>query len=395
VPLEGIEPPRPVPKTGVLSVELQRLKELISAKIIQQMTDFTQTIEEIEKEIRETPYHKGTEHHIGKLRARLARLKDKEYEYEVKRSGGGGGGGYAVKKHGDATVVLVGPPSVGKSTLINQITNAESKVAAYAFTTISVIPGMLKYKGAYIQIFDIPGIITGASLGKGRGKEVLSVARASDLLVIMIDVERINLLEKIVSELEASGIRINKEKPQIKIEKKVGGGIVIHSNIKQEVSNETIKEISSEFGLKNAEITIKEKLNIDSLIDAFSTSRIYLPAIFVANKADKIKSGGKKLKDILYISAEKGAGLEEFKETLWDTLNLTKVYLVREDEKPNLNDPIIVKGSYTLEDVAEKISVDFAEKKRLAKIWGPGALFPGQEVSLTTRVKEGMQIKLL
>jgi len=359
------------------------------------MTDFTQTIEEIEKEIRETPYHKGTEHHIGKLRARLARIKDKEYEYEIKRSGGGGGGGYAVKKHGDATVVLIGAPSVGKSTLINQITNAESKVAAYAFTTVSVIPGMLKYKGAYIQIFDLPGIITGASLGKGRGKEVLSVARVSDLLVIMTDVERIGLLEKIVSELETAGIRINKEKPQVKIEKKVDGGIIIHSNIKQGITNETIKEIASEFGLKNAEIAIKEKLSLDSLIDAFSTSRVYLPAIFVVNKADKLNPKDKKEKDVLYLSAEKGLGIEEFKEALWETLDLTKVYLVREDEKPNFDDPIIVKKDYTLENVAERISADFAEKKKLAKIWGPGALFPGQEVSLTAQVKEGMQIKFL
>lgn len=359
------------------------------------MTDFTQTIEEIEKEIRETPYHKGTEHHIGKLRARLARIKDKEYEHEIKSGGGGGGGGYAVKKHGDATVVLVGPPSAGKSTLINQITNAESKVAAYAFTTVSVIPGMLKYKEAYIQIFDIPGIITGASLGKGRGKEVLSVARSSDLLVIMTDVERADLLEKIVSELESSGIRINKKRPEIKIEKKLDGGIIIHSNLKQEISNQTIKEIVSEFGLKNAEITIKEKISIESLIDSLSISRVYLPAIFIINKADKLSSKERKKKDILYISAEKGLNLEEFKETLWSALGLTKVYLVREDEKPNFEDPIIVKKDYSLEDVAVKISVDFAEKKRLARIWGPGALFPGQEVSLTTQVKEGMQIRFL
>src|SRR3989338_8231290 len=171
------------------------------------MNDLNSQIADIEKEIRETPYHKGTEHHIGKLRARLSKLKDKALESQAR--GGGGGGGYAVKKQGDATVVLIGPPSSGKSTLINKLTNAESKVAPYAFTTVSVIPGMLKYKDTYIQILDVPGLIQGAKVGRGRGKEVLSVARGADLLLIMTDVERAEILGNLTHELEESGIRIN------------------------------------------------------------------------------------------------------------------------------------------------------------------------------------------
>ena len=84
-------------------------------------------IENIIEEIKKTPYHKATQAHIGRLKARLARLRsDKE-----KSGGGGKGSGFGVRKSGDATVILVGFPSVGKSTLINRLTNVESKTGAY------------------------------------------------------------------------------------------------------------------------------------------------------------------------------------------------------------------------------------------------------------------------
>ncbi len=357
------------------------------------MTDFTQTIEEIEKEIRETPYHKGTEHHIGRLRARLARLKDKEIEIETKK-GGGGGGGFAVKKHGDATVVLVGPPSVGKSTLVNQLTNAKSKVAEYAFTTVSVIPGMLKYNDAYIQILDVPGLIEGAKEGKGRGREVLSTVRGADLLIIMSDVFHPDLIQMIVKELEKSGIRINQKKPDVHIEKKIGGGVIVHSNIKQEIDNKTVEIAAQEFGLKNAEINIKERVTLDSLIDSFSSSRVYVPAIFVLNKIDK--SASQRYTDAYQcISAEKGSGLEELKEKIWEKLELIKVYLVRPEEELSFDHPIIMHENQTLKDVADKLGTEFLEGKKLAKIWGKNAYYQGQEVPLSTPVKEGMQIRFV
>src|SRR5512146_270901 len=104
------------------------------------MQTIDEQIEQIEETLRKTPHHKATNGFIGAMRAKIARLKDREIESAGRK--GGGGGGYQVKKQGDATVVLVGPPSAGKSTLINQLTNAESKVAPYAFTTVTVVPGM-------------------------------------------------------------------------------------------------------------------------------------------------------------------------------------------------------------------------------------------------------------
>ena len=96
---------------------------------------------------------------------------------------------FGLKKSGDATVVMVGSPSVGKSTLLTALTNAESEVGAYDFTTVDVIPGAMEIKGAKIQLFDVPGLIQDAAVGRGRGREIISVVRNADILLIMLDIQ--------------------------------------------------------------------------------------------------------------------------------------------------------------------------------------------------------------
>lgn len=358
------------------------------------MFTINEQIAQIEEVLRKTPHHKATNGFIGAMRAKIARLKDRDIEISSKH--GGGGGGYQVKKQGDATVVLIGPPSAGKSTLINQLTNAESKVAPYAFTTVTVVPGMLKYKEAYIQILDIPGLITGAKEGKGRGKEVLSVARSADLLLIMTDVERTGMFPKITDELYGSGIRINQKPPEILIEKRISGGLDIFSNINQDLDKETIKEIAREYGIKNGVITLKENVTMDMLFDSFSSNRVYIPAIFIVNKIDEkpkyIKPVNPK---IIEISAEKGMGIESLIEEIWKTLYFVTVYLVKPDEDFKQGSPIIMKEEDTLAKIAEKIGPDFAQRVKIAKIWGDKAKFPGQEVSFSTKVSDGMFVRFI
>ena len=350
------------------------------------MTSLTidQRIAEIEEEMRKTPYHKGTEHHIGKLRARIAKLKDEKFQKSIS-GGSGGGGGYGVAKTGDATVVFVGPPSVGKSTLLNKLTNAESKVGAYDFTTLDVIPGMMDYKGAKIQIFDVPGIVQGAAKGKGKGKQVLSVARTADLIVIMVDIKTIDRIDQIKSELYENGVRLDEKPPQVEIIKQLSGGIKINASTKLSLDYDTVRELSSEFRLSNAEIIIKEDITLDRLIDIFMGNRIYRPYIAVINKIDLglPKDLDKKISlgtESVLISSEIGENLDKLREKIWEKLEFIRVYL-KKDEEIDRESPFIIHKGWSLKNLLDNISICDKETFTKAKIYGPGAKYEGQEVS--------------
>ena len=171
-------------------------------------------IKEIQDQIHRTQINKATEFHIGLLKAKIAKLKREQEDNTHGKTvhTGGENTGFDVKKAGDATVVLIGLPSVGKSTLLNRLTNAKSRVASYQFTTLTAVPGMMEHRGARIQVLDLPGIIEGASTGKGFGKRVLSVARSADLVLIVLDVFQPNLLDVLKRELSEAGIKVDQNR---------------------------------------------------------------------------------------------------------------------------------------------------------------------------------------
>lgn len=283
--------------------------------------DLEVRIAQIEKEIRETPLHKATEHHLGGLRAKLSKLKKRLEESQKSR---GGGLGFAVKKAGDATVVLVGPPSVGKSTLINKITRAYSRVGDFDFTTLTVIPGMLEYKGAKIQILDIPGLIGGAAKGKGRGREVLSVARSADLIVLMTDAQNLASLSALKKELKEACIE----------------GVPI--------------------------LTVVNKIDLASSFEVRKLTE----------------------KGYLLISASQEGGLEELKEAIFKALELIRVYLKPTGGEPDYREPLVLPRGASVLQAAERISGELKKNLKSAQVWGKSVKFSGQYVSLSHRLED-------
>ena len=285
--------------------------------------------------------------------------------------------------------MLLGFPSVGKSTLLNALTNAQSKVGAYEFTTLEVIPGVLEHNQAKIQILDVPGILEGAASGRGRGKEVLSMVRNADLIIILLDPLHPEHHKVILKEIADIGIRANQKKPVIKIAKKSRGGISISSTVSLNISKNTIETVLREFKLVNVDVVIREQINIDQLIDVIEENKIYIPAITVINKIDLVDQNElnniqKEVKPNVFVSAEKKININKLKDEIYNALRFIRIYLKEINKKPDLEEPMIMRQGTTVRDVCEKIHKDFIIKFRFARIWG-SSKFPGQAIRKLNR----------
>ncbi len=89
-----------------------------------------------------------------------------------------------------------------------------------------LITGTCRYRGAKIQMVDLPGIIEGAHDGKGRGRQVIATATSCDMLLICLDATKsVTHKNKVVRELENFGIRLNQKPPDITFRRKEKGGL--------------------------------------------------------------------------------------------------------------------------------------------------------------------------
>jgi uncharacterized protein len=358
----------------------------------EELTGIDSQISEIEDELARTKYNKATQFHVGKLKAKLAKLK----EQQDKVSGGGAHGyGYGLKKTGDSTALMIGFPSVGKSTLLNALTNADSKIGAYDFTTIDVVPGMLLYNSSRIQILDLPGLIEGASSGMGRGKEVLSVARIADLVLLTTSAQKAEKeVEIMKNELYKANFRLDMKPPEIKIFKKVSGGLSIGSTMRmKKLDTKTIQEVLKEFGIINADIIIREDCDIDRLIDGLRTNRVYVKSQIVITKADTVNEERKKelekrFPGSIIVSSLGKIGIEELKKIIWEKSGLIRVYLKRIGKEPDMKEPLIMRKGDTVSDVMKNVHRRMEAFFKYARVWGDSTKFPGQKLGLEHKLSD-------
>ncbi len=342
-------------------------------------------LDELQESYSKTKYNKHTNKYLGILRAKIAKVRRALAEKKSKK-----GTGFGVKKSGDATVVLVGFPNAGKSSLLKRLTGAESKVADYAFTTLDVIPGMLDYNGAKIQVLDIPGLIEGAHIGKGAGTQVASVIRIADLLLFVLDATIPGQMGKLMEELSLLDIKVNRERPHVLVEKRQSGGILVESNGHRIPAKNEIVAVLNEMGTYNGKAVFYSDMDMEELIAILINNAVYVKGIAALNKIDllppaKIEQQKKELlegfnMDVLNISASKGTNLEELKAKIFENLSLIRLYLKPKDGKPDFSKPFILKEGGTAIDLANGLHSKSAKNLKYAYVNGKSVKFSNQKV---------------
>jgi small GTP-binding protein len=349
-------------------------------------------IQAIEEEMKRTQINKHTEHHIGLLKAKLAKLRADQERSQGSRQGGVG---FELKKGGDCTAVLIGLPSVGKSTILNRLTNAKSKVAPYAFTTLTVVPGLLEYQGSRIQILDLPGIISGAATGSGRGKRVLSVAKNADLILLILDVFQPDQISVLRKELYEIGVRLNSQPPNVTINRSSHGGLGITTTCNlTHLAESTVRGILNTYKINHGNVIIREDITDDQLIDAVAGNRRYIPSITILNKIDLVSpkyvaEARKRIgEDLVPISADRNLNLDQLKEAIHDRLGVIKVYLKPRNGSPDFREPLIVTAGSTISDVCKKIHRKFSGEAKYALVSGTSVRFSPQRVGMDHVVQD-------
>eukprot|EP01126_Amoeba_proteus_P019840 TRINITY_DN2030_c0_g2_i13.p1 TRINITY_DN2030_c0_g2~~TRINITY_DN2030_c0_g2_i13.p1 ORF type:complete len:299 (+),score=47.16 TRINITY_DN2030_c0_g2_i13:349-1245(+) len=276
---------------------------------------------------------------------------------------------------------------VGKSTLLTTLTGTYSEAADYEFTTLTTVPGVLRYKGAKIQLLDLPGIIEGAKDGKGRGRQVIAVARTCNLILIVLDVNKTLHHKRIIErELEGFGIRLNKKPPDIVFSKKDRGGINFSSSCQQsELTQESVRSICHEYRINSADVRVNFDATSDDLIDVIEGNRVYIPCLYVLNKIDTITIEELnilyRMPNVVPISGHYKWNLDELLDKAWEYLDLIRIYTKPRGAIPDFSEPVVLRRSArTVADFCDHIHKNILKDLNYAIVWGASVKFNPRRV---------------
>jgi len=239
----------------------------------------------------------------------------------------------AVRREGAAQIALVGPPNVGKSSLLQALSEIQIKTGDYPFTTLRPIPALTRIGGVLVQLVEIPGLIEGATADRGGGRALLGVLRTADAIIYCAradaDPEE---LRPVRAEVALAGI----EKPAF----------------------------------------IAATRSDEAPPGAFDRLRAAFPDL-----------------EVLPVSVIDEESLEAFRNATWALTGLIRVRLRTMGETDP--EPLALAPGSTVEDVADWIHHDIAATFIGARVWGPSARFEGQRVGREHQVQDGDVVEIL
>ncbi|HSL32540.1 MAG TPA: GTPase [Candidatus Limnocylindrales bacterium] len=239
----------------------------------------------------------------------------------------------AVRREGAAQIALVGPPNVGKSSLLQALSEIQIRTGDYPFTTLRPVPALTRIGGVLVQLVEIPGLIDGAAEDRGGGRALLGVLRSADAIVYCARADAGPAeLEIVRAEIEAAGI----EKPAI---------------------------------LAATRVDEADEASLARLAAAFPTLAV------------------------TPVSILDESSLAAFREAVWSLTGLIRVRL-RKDGVTD-PDPLALSRGATVADVADAVHHDLAASFDGARVWGPSARFDGQRVGREHRVQDGDAVEIV
>lgn len=278
------------------------------------------------------PKHKGTDHLRADLRKKLSKLKSAD---QSKKGGKHRVSPYHFDKEGAGQIAVIGPPNVGKSTLLNAVTNATPEVSPAPFTTWNPTPGMMLIDNVQVQLIDTPPLSQDYI-----DPEFLNLLRRVDMVLVMVDLQAnpVEQLHEAVDLLQKNRI---------------------------------------------APLHLQGKLETEGFV-------IYVPCLVLVNKHDGDEAAEyyqifQELLDVecplLPVSAATGFNIDKLKETIFDWLEIMRIYSQSPGAKPDYSAPFVVYEGCTVEEFAGKIHKDFLDTLKTARVWGKSVDFEGQMVS--------------
>jgi small GTP-binding protein len=239
----------------------------------------------------------------------------------------------AVRREGAAQIALVGPPNVGKSSLLQALSEIQIKTGDYPFTTLRPVPALTRIGGVLVQLVEIPGLIRGASDDRGGGRALLGVLRSADSIVYCIRAgDDPAELDVVRAEIAAAGI----DKPAF-----------IAATRSDDARAGDIERLASA-----------------------------IPDL-----------------DVLPVSVLDEPSMDALRARLWQLIGLIRVYL-RSDGSTD-EQPLALTPGATIEDVADSVHHDLASSALGARVWGPSARFEGQRVGREHVVQDNDVVEIL
>ena len=239
----------------------------------------------------------------------------------------------AVRREGAAQIALVGPPNVGKSSLLQALSAIQIKTGDYPFTTLRPVPALTRIGGVLVQLVEIPGLISGATEDRGGGRALLGVLRSADAIVYCCraapGAEPLRVARR---EVAAAGI----EKPAL-----------LAATWADKASGQDVALLRATF-----------------------------PDL-----------------DVVPVSILDDASLDALRAAIWGLTGLIRVYL-RSNSVVG-DEPLPVPSGATIVDVARSLHNDLAASLAGARVWGPSARFNGQRVGGAHRVADGDIVEIL